>query len=55
MELLIGILIWIGLDYMWIPNRFPFMRAITARSPEEAEMSRKHNDANVLWVQTSLV
>ena len=37
-----------GFGVCMAANRFPFMRAITARSPKEAEMSRKHNDANVL-------
>ena len=29
-------------------NRYPHIRAVTVRTPKEAEMSRKHNDANVL-------
>lgn len=37
-----------GFGVCMAANRFPHMRAITARSPEEAKMSRKHNDANVL-------
>ena len=37
-----------GFGVCMAANRYPFMRAITARSPKEAEMSRKHNDANVL-------
>lgn len=37
-----------GFGVCMAANRFPFMRAITARGPKEAEMSRKHNNANVL-------
>tara|TARA_Y200000002_G_C22582263_1_gene621396 strand:- start:267 stop:728 length:462 start_codon:yes stop_codon:yes gene_type:complete len=37
-----------GFGVCMAANRFPHMRAITARTPKEAEMSRKHNDANVL-------
>ena len=29
-------------------NRYPHIRAVTVRTPKEAEMSRLHNDANVL-------
>ena len=29
-------------------NRHPFIRAVTVRTHHEAEMARKHNDANVL-------
>ena len=29
-------------------NRYPHIRAVTVRTPKEAEMARLHNDANVL-------
>ena len=29
-------------------NRYPHIRAVTIRTPKEAEMARLHNDANVL-------
>lgn len=29
-------------------NRYPHIRAVTVRTPREAEMARLHNDANVL-------
>ena len=31
-----------------VANKFPGVRAVNARDPEDAEMSRRHNDANVL-------
>jgi len=29
-------------------NRYPHIRAVTVRTPKEAEMARRHNNANVL-------
>jgi ribose 5-phosphate isomerase B len=37
-----------GLGMSYVANRFPHVRAAVAWSPEIAELSRKHNDANVL-------
>ena len=31
-----------------VANKLPGVRAVNARDPEEAEMARRHNDANVL-------
>jgi ribose 5-phosphate isomerase B len=31
-----------------VANKVPGVRAVNARDPEEAEMARRHNDANVL-------
>ena len=31
-----------------VANKFPGVRAVNARDPEDAEMARRHNDANVL-------
>lgn len=31
-----------------VANKFPGVRAVNARDPEEAELARRHNDANVL-------
>jgi glycine hydroxymethyltransferase len=37
-----------GLGVTYVANRFPRVRAANAHDPEEAEMARRHNDANVL-------
>jgi glycine hydroxymethyltransferase len=37
-----------GLGVSYTANRFPRVRAALAHDPEEAEMARRHNDANVL-------
>ena len=37
-----------GIGASIVANRFKGIRAALCRSPEDAEMSRKHNDANVL-------
>jgi RpiB/LacA/LacB family sugar-phosphate isomerase len=37
-----------GLGMSMVANRFPGVRAAVVWNPELAEMSRKHNDANVL-------
>lgn len=37
-----------GLGMSYVANRYPGVRAAVAWSPEIAELSRKHNDANVL-------
>ena len=37
-----------GLGVMYTANRFPGVRAALVHDPETAEMSRRHNDANVL-------
>ena len=37
-----------GLGMSYAANRFPGVRAALAWTPEIAEMSRRHNDANVL-------
>jgi ribose 5-phosphate isomerase B len=37
-----------GLGMSYVANRFPRVRAAMVWSPEIAELSRKHNDANIL-------
>ena len=37
-----------GLGMSYVANRYPHVRAAVAWSPEIAELSRRHNDANVL-------
>ena len=37
-----------GLGMSYVANRYPGVRAAVVWSPEIAELSRKHNDANVL-------
>ena len=37
-----------GIGVSIVANRFKGIRAALCRAPEDAEMSRKHNDANVL-------
>ena len=44
-----------GLGMSYTANRFPKVRAAVAWSPEIAEMSRKHNDANVLVLPARFV
>ena len=44
-----------GLGMSYTANRFPRVRAAVAWSPEVAEMSRKHNDANVLVLPARFV
>lgn len=44
-----------GLGMSYTANRYPKVRAAVAWSPEIAEMSRKHNDANVLVLPARFV
>ena len=37
-----------GLGMSFVANRYPHVRAAVVWSPEVAELSRKHNDANIL-------
>ena len=37
-----------GLGMSFVANRYPHVRAAVVWSPEIAELSRKHNDANIL-------
>ena len=37
-----------GLGMSYVANRYPHVRAALAWSPEIAELSRRHNDANIL-------
>jgi ribose 5-phosphate isomerase B len=37
-----------GLGMTFVANRYPHVRAAVVWSPEIAELSRKHNDANIL-------
>ena len=37
-----------GLGMSYVANRYPHVRAAVAWTPEIAELSRRHNDANVL-------
>lgn len=37
-----------GLGMSYVANRYPHVRAALVWSPEVAELSRKHNDANIL-------
>lgn len=43
----------IGMDI--VANRYPHVRAVVAWDPEIAEMSRRHNDSNVLVVPSRFV
>ena len=36
-------------------NKFPGVRAVNAHDPDEAEMARRHNDANVLALGASRI
>ncbi|HXI33204.1 MAG TPA: ribose 5-phosphate isomerase B [Gemmatimonadales bacterium] len=44
-----------GLGMSYAANRFPHVRAAVAWSPEVAELSRKHNDANILVLPSRFV
>ena len=37
-----------GIGVSMVANRYQYIRAALCRSPKEAELSRQHNDANVL-------
>jgi ribose 5-phosphate isomerase B len=37
-----------GLGMSYVANRYPHVRAAMVWNPEIAELSRKHNDANIL-------
>ena len=44
-----------GLGMGYVANRFPHVRAAVVWSPEIAELSRKHNDANILVLPSRYV
>ena len=44
-----------GLGMSYAANRFPKVRAAVVWSPEIAELSRKHNDANILVLPSRFV
>ncbi len=44
-----------GLGMSYVANRFPGVRAAVAWNPEIAELSRRHNDANVLVLPAKFV
>ncbi len=44
-----------GLGMGYVANRYPHVRAAVVWSPEIAELSRKHNDANVLVLPSRFV
>ncbi len=44
-----------GLGMSYTANRFPGVRAALAWTPEIAELSRRHNDANVLVLPASFI
>ena len=44
-----------GLGMSFAANRFPHVRAAVVWSPEVAELSRKHNDANILVLPSRFV
>ena len=44
-----------GLGMSYVANRYPRVRAAVAWSPEIAELSRKHNDANILVLPSRYV
>lgn len=44
-----------GLGMAYTANRFPGVRAAVAWTPEIAELSRRHNDANVLVLPARFV
>ena len=44
-----------GLGMSFVANRYPRVRAALVWSPEVAELSRKHNDANVLVLPSRFV
>jgi ribose 5-phosphate isomerase B len=44
-----------GLGMSYVANRYPRVRAAVVWSPEVAELSRKHNDANILVLPSRFV
>ena len=44
-----------GLGMSYVANRYPRVRAAVVWSPEIAELSRKHNDANVLVLPSRFI
>jgi len=42
-----------GVGVSMVANKVPGIRALNAHDPEEAEMSRRHNDANVVTLSGS--
>jgi ribose 5-phosphate isomerase B len=44
-----------GLGMSYVANRYPGVRAAVVWSPEIAELSRRHNDANVLVLPARFV
>ena len=44
-----------GLGMSYTANRFPHVRAAVAWSPEVAELSRQHNDSNILVLPARFV
>ena len=44
-----------GLGMSYVANRYPHVRAAVAWTPEIAELSRRHNDANVLVLPSRFV
>ena len=44
-----------GLGMSYVANRYPKVRAAVVWSPEIAELSRKHNDANILVLPSRFV
>jgi ribose 5-phosphate isomerase B len=44
-----------GLGMSYVANRYPHVRAAVAWSPEIAELSRRHNNANVLVLPSRFV
>jgi ribose 5-phosphate isomerase B len=44
-----------GLGMSYVANRYPRVRAAVVWNPEIAELSRKHNDANILVLPSGFV
>jgi ribose 5-phosphate isomerase B len=44
-----------GLGMSYVANRYPHVRAAVVWSPEIAELSRKHNDANILVLPSRFI
>ena len=44
-----------GLGMSYVANRYPHVRAAVVWTPEIAELSRKHNDANILVLPSRFV
>ena len=44
-----------GLGMSFVANRYPHVRAALVWSPEIAELSRRHNDANILVLPSRFV